>query len=131
MPERRAGAGGFEPPSLGSEPSDLPVRRHPTKRVEGIEPSSSVWKTDTLPLSYTRTVDGVRFELTVSIRTPRLQRGGPPLVASHPRRAAGGNRTRIAGLARQHSTIELRPQVGPEGIEPSPAGQEPAALPLS
>jgi hypothetical protein len=25
------------------------------KRVKGVEPSSSVWKTETLPLSYTRT----------------------------------------------------------------------------
>ena len=36
-------------------------------------------------------LDGVRIELTLSRRTPRLQRGGPPLVTSHPKWALRGS----------------------------------------
>ena len=36
----------------------------PVKREEGVEPSSSVWKTDALAVELRPRVDGVRIELT-------------------------------------------------------------------
>lgn len=69
----------------------------PGKREEGVEPSSSVWKTDALAVELRPRMDGVRIELT-----------------SVPENAAVTARWTTVG--------RVPSQVGPEGIEPSPAG---------
>jgi hypothetical protein len=81
----KLGRKGSNPHLWVQSPATYLLDDTPVKREEGIEPSPSVWRTDALPLSYTRKLDGVRIELTLSRRTPRLRRGGPPLVTSHPK----------------------------------------------
>ena len=51
------GLSGLEPPTSrlsGVRSNQLSYR--PLERVKGIEPSSSAWKAEVLPLNYTRTI---------------------------------------------------------------------------
>ncbi len=85
----------------GQSPESCQLDDAPSERVEGVEPSSLVWKTDALPLSYTRITSG----------------------AAHPPRADGSPGCHFLSFdVTEHVRRLPRAPAGREGIEPSPAG---------
>ena len=85
----------------------------PGKREEGVEPSSSVWKTDALAVELRPRTDGVRMEVP-SVPGGRHGYGAVDHRWSRPIPSGSrGNRTLSSRLRTGSSTLELKTRVGP------------------